>query len=75
MGWRAFGSAQLIRALAMLIIALMSIGAHHTDWFGLINGKLLDAGFQTLRKMAPRPVARDVAVVGIDIEDRADFGL
>ena len=73
MGWRAFGSAQLIRALAMLIIALTSIGVHYTDWFGLINGKLLDAGFQTLRKMAPRPVARDVAVVGIDIEALRTF--
>jgi class 3 adenylate cyclase/CHASE2 domain-containing sensor protein len=68
MGWHAFVSAQLIRALALLIIVLMSIGVNHTDWFGIINGKLLDAGFQTLRKMAPRPVARDVAVVGIDVE-------
>jgi CHASE2 domain-containing sensor protein len=67
-GWRAFGSAQLIRALAILIIALASIGMHHTGWFGLINGKLLDAGFQTLRKIAPRPVEQDVAVVGIDVE-------
>lgn len=73
MGWRAFGSTQVIRALAMLAIALASIGLHHSDWFRLINGKLLDAGFLTLRKVAPRPVVRDVAVVGIDVEALRTF--
>jgi class 3 adenylate cyclase/CHASE2 domain-containing sensor protein len=68
MGWHTAGSARLIRALAVLMIALASIGLHYTDWFGLINGKLLDAGFQTLRTVAPRPVPRDVAVIGIDVE-------
>src|SRR5512139_3072334 len=71
--WLSLGSAQLVRFLAMLIIALASIGAHHTDLFRLINGKLLDAGFLTLRKLAPRPVARDVAVVGIDVEALKTF--
>jgi class 3 adenylate cyclase/CHASE2 domain-containing sensor protein len=68
MAWRIFNSAQLSRAFAVLIIALAAIGLHHTDWFVLINGKLLDAGFLTLRKAVPRPVAQDVVVVGIDVE-------
>ena len=48
MAWRIFNSAQLSRAFAVLIIALAAIGLHHTDWFVLINGKLLDAGFLTV---------------------------
>jgi len=68
LGWHTFGTARLFRVLAALLVALSSIGLHYTDWFGLINGKLLDAGFQALRKMAPRPAARDVAVIGIDVE-------
>lgn len=70
---RSFGSAQSIRYLALLVIALAAIGVHHTGSFVLINGKLLDAGFLALRQMAPRPVARDVAVVGIDVEALRTF--
>ena len=73
MTWRSFGSAQSIRFLALLVIALAAIGVHHTGSFVLINGKLLDAGFLALRQMAPRPVARDVAVVGIDVEALRTF--
>ena len=73
MTWRSFGSAQSIRFLALLVIALAAIGVHHTSSFVLINGKLLDAGFLALRQMAPRPVARDVAVVGIDVEALRTF--
>ena len=73
MTWRSFVSAPSIRFLALLVIALAAIGVHHTGSFVLINGKLLDAGFLALRQMAPRPVARDVAVVGIDVEALRTF--
>ena len=61
------------KAIAMAIIALVAIGLHHTDWFELLNGKLLDGGFLAWRKMAPRPVVHDVAVVGIDVEALRTF--
>jgi adenylate cyclase len=35
----------------------------------LANGKLLDAAFVAWRKIAPQGAARDVAVIGIDVED------
>ena len=73
MTWRSLGSAQSIRLLALLVIALAAIGFHHTGAFVLINGKLLDAAFLALRQVAPRPVARDVAVVGIDVEALRTF--
>ncbi|MGH8765341.1 MAG: CHASE2 domain-containing protein [Burkholderiales bacterium] len=62
-----------VRLVAMTLIALVAIGLHHTDWLALLNGKLLDGSFVALRKMAPRPVAKDVAVIGIDVEALRTF--
>jgi adenylate cyclase len=42
-------------------------------WGALANAKLLDGGFQFWRKVAPHPVARDVRVIGIDVEDLREF--
>jgi adenylate cyclase len=62
-----------VRLVAMALIALAAIGLHHTDWLALWNGKLLDGGFRALRSVAPRPAAKDVVVVGIDVEALRTF--
>src|SRR5262245_11862467 len=67
------GTAKSQRALVVALIALIAAGLHHTEWLALLNGKLLDGGFYVLRKTAPRPVAKDVAVVGIDVEALRTF--
>ncbi len=41
--------------------------------FELVEAKLLDLEFQTIRKIGPREIARDVVVVGIDVEDLRRF--
>ncbi|MGQ0656212.1 MAG: CHASE2 domain-containing protein [Betaproteobacteria bacterium] len=60
-------------AIAWLAIALAAIGLHHTEWLALLNGKLLDGGFVVLRKLGVKPVERDVAVIGIDVDDLRAF--
>jgi adenylate cyclase len=67
------GSPQTFRALAMALVAVAAICLHHSDWLALLNGKLLDGGFLAWRKMAPQPAARDVVVVGIDVEALRTF--
>ena len=54
---------------AFFAIALASIAAQSSDSMALANGKLLDAGFELWRRFAPEPARRDVAVIGIDVED------
>jgi adenylate cyclase len=61
------------RALAFLLIALAAVGAQHTETLATLNGKLLDGAFAFLRTSAPRPVARDVVVIGIDVDDLRAF--
>jgi adenylate cyclase len=62
-----------IRLVAMALIALAASGLHHSEWAALWNGKLLDGGFLALRKSAPQAAAKDVVVVGIDVEDLRIF--
>src|SRR5471030_1851669 len=70
---RARPSDRSFDFLAFVLVALAAIALHHTEWMGLLNGKLLDAGFAFWRKTAPKPVERDVAVIGIDVDDLREF--
>jgi adenylate cyclase len=56
-------------AAAFLAIGVGAIAAQSSDWMTLANGKLLDASFALWRSAAPEPALRDVAVIGIDVED------
>ncbi len=59
--------------MVLLIVAITAIALHHTDWIALLNGKLLDGAFLAWRRVAPRPAAQDVAVIGIDVEALRTF--
>ena len=61
------------RALAFCLIALAAATAHHAGWLATLNGKLLDAQFALWRAAAPQPATRDVAVIGIDVDDLRTF--
>lgn len=63
----------LYRTLAFILIALAAIGTHRTESAATLNGKLLDGAFAFWRAFAPGPVARDVAVIGIDVDDLRAF--
>jgi class 3 adenylate cyclase/CHASE2 domain-containing sensor protein len=58
---------------AFLAIGVAAIACQSTDWMALANGKLLDAGFGLWRTLAPEPAAREVAVIGIDVDDLREF--
>ncbi len=59
--------------MGFVLIALAAIVAQSTDWMALANAKLLDAAFTVSRKISPEPVKRDVAVIGIDVDDLREF--
>ena len=61
------------RTLAFFLIALAAIGLHRTETVATLNGKLLDGAFVFWRTFAPRPVARDAVVIGIDVDDLRAF--
>ena len=61
------------RTLALVLIALAAIGMHRTESVATLNGKLLDGAFAFWRAFAPAPVARDVVVIGIDVDDLRAF--
>lgn len=61
------------RVLALFVIALVASAAHYAGILGLLNGVLLDGQFALWRKVAPQPVAQDVAVIGIDVDDLRTF--
>jgi len=54
--------------LAMAVGIPWALGA-----FELVDAKLLDLEFQVIRKIGTREIARDVVVVGIDVEDLRRF--
>jgi len=58
---------------AFMLIALAAIALESSDWMSLANGKVLDAAFTLWRMVAPQPAARDVAVIGIDVDDLREF--
>jgi class 3 adenylate cyclase/CHASE2 domain-containing sensor protein len=67
-------SSKSFAALAFVAISLTAlVGQATADWMALANGKLLDAGFAFWRRVAPEPAARDVAVIGIDVDDLRQF--
>jgi class 3 adenylate cyclase/CHASE2 domain-containing sensor protein len=61
------------RALAFFLIALAAAVAHHAGLLSFLNGALLDAQFALWRTAAPQPAPRDVAVIGIDVDDLRTF--
>src|SRR5688572_4207345 len=61
------------RLLALCVIALAAAGAHYAGALNLLNGVLLDGQFALWRSVAPQPVARGVAVIGIDVDDLRTF--
>ena len=60
-------------SMAFVLIALTGIVAQSTDWMALANAKLLDGAFNVWRTLSPEPVKRDVAVIGIDVDDLREF--
>ncbi len=58
---------------AFFFIGIAAVAVQSTEWMGLLNGKLLDTSFTLWRKLASAPVARDVAVIGIDVDDLREF--
>jgi len=58
---------------AFMLIALAAIALESSDWMLLANGRVLDAAFTLWRTFAPQPAARDVAVIGIDVDDLREF--
>ena len=60
-------------SMAFVLIALAGIVGQSTDSMGLANAKLLDGAFNIWRKLSPEPVKRDVAVIGIDVDDLREF--
>ncbi len=61
------------RTLMLVLIALAAIGMQRTESVATLNGKLLDGAFAFWRAFAPVPVARDVVVIGIDVDDLREF--
>ena len=59
--------------MGFVLIALAGIVAQTTDWMALANAKLLDGAFTIWRKLGVEPVKRDVAVIGIDVDDLREF--
>ena len=60
-------------SMAFVLVALAGIVAQSTDWMALANAKLLDSAFTVWRKLDPEPAKRDVAVIGIDVDDLREF--
>jgi len=70
---RPLSSPRSYALAAFLAIGAAAIALHASDWLALANGKILDASFALWRKLAPQPLARDVAVIGIDVDDLREF--
>jgi class 3 adenylate cyclase/CHASE2 domain-containing sensor protein len=66
---RALASARSFAVGAFAAVVLAAGAFQATGWSALLNAKLLDAGFHVWRTLWPQPVARDVIVVGIDVDD------
>ncbi len=70
---RILAAMRSYRTLALVLIALAAIGMHRTESVGMLNGKLLDGAFVFWRAFVPAPLARDVVVIGIDVDDLRAF--
>lgn len=70
---RFLASARSSLAAAFVAVAAAGIAFQFTPWSSLLNAKLLDAGFRLWRAASPQPVPRDVAVIGIDVDDLREF--
>jgi adenylate cyclase len=70
---KVLDSTRWFALAAFSAIAAAGAAFHCTEWSALANAKLLDAGFRFWRAVAPQPVTRDVAVIGIDVEDLREF--
>jgi adenylate cyclase len=57
--------------LAILMLAGLALGA--SPWVAPLDQKIVDAQWRFLRAFAPRPVANDVVIVGIDDETTQAF--
>jgi class 3 adenylate cyclase/CHASE2 domain-containing sensor protein len=58
---------------AFAAVALAGAAFQLSGWSALANARLTDAGFRLLRVIAPQPAARDVTVIGIDVDDLREF--
>jgi adenylate cyclase len=70
---KALGASRSLAVAALAVIALAAGAFHSSRWGALANAKLLDTGFQFWRSLGPQPAARDVVVIGIDLEDLREF--
>ena len=70
---KALDSTRGFALAAFSAIALAGAAFQFTEWSALANAKLLDVGFRFWRAVAPQPVTREVAVIGIDVEDLREF--
>src|SRR5438128_2684585 len=71
-GHTAF-SSKSFAAAAFIAIALTALIGQASDWMALLNAKLLDAQFSVWRSLGTERAQRDVAVIGIDVDDLRQF--
>lgn len=69
----SFHDKSLLRPLWLILIFVTLTTGYLFESFAGIETKLLDVEFRLLRKIVPRGVARDVVVVGIDVDDLRRF--
>jgi class 3 adenylate cyclase len=63
---RSVKAAMRLRRWGWLAVALAGFGLHGSGLLALQDVRVLDHGFAFLREHAPRPVERDVVLVGMD---------
>jgi class 3 adenylate cyclase len=66
-------SSKSFAAAAFVAIALTALIGQASDWMALLNAKLLDAEFSVWRSLGTERAQRDVAVIGIDVDDLREF--
>ena len=66
-------SSKSFAAAAFVAIALTALIGQSSDWMTLLNAKLLDAEFSVWRSLGTERPQRDVAVIGIDVDDLRQF--
>jgi class 3 adenylate cyclase len=66
-------STQRVRRWGWLLVFLAGVGIERSDLLGVSDMRVMDAQFAALRALAPRPVERDVVLVGMDDRTTAAF--